>query len=357
MDVHIYFRQPMSVTPRNVISQLPAGNQLLLFHLVCHSPSPFFIYCYYRHAVMKMKSSDFFTEGRSASFGLPSSKTLKTTQSCIAKQSKPASVNKINCCKAQRLQDHTCNMASPLLRLPIEIRLRIYAALDEGFIGYNARMKTGAFLENYRRYKDSYINLVCRQIYNEAQPFLAAKGFQLYYLATMQNFISGMGIKKRQCLTRLKLVFAGGSPFRVLRYMRSCTSLKVLEIDAVLDPNEDYWIRRMAPFVRKNTAIKTSIENAIEAFVTMTATELVFGTPRYCTKDTGEEHFSREGYDVDKAETVLGLRTSLAHVRAEINGEPLPYGAFFDLDVLLLTVVSVSPSHTFVKSLLTYGAE
>jgi len=186
---------------------------------------------------------------------------------------------------------------------------------------------------------------------------LAAKGFQLYYLATMQNFISGMGIKKRQCLTRLKLVFAGGSPFRVLRYMRSCTSLKVLEIDAVLDPNEDYWIRRMAPFARKNTAIKTSIENAIEAFVTMTATELVLGTRRYCTKDTDEEHFSREDYDVDKAETVLELSTSLAHVRAEINGEPLPYEALFDLDVLLLTGVSVSPSHTFEKSLLTCGAE
>lgn len=113
----------------------------------------------------------------------------------------------------------------------------------------------------------------------------------------------------------------------------------------------------MAPFVRKNTAIKTSIENAIEAFVTMTATELVFGAPRYCTKDTDEEHFSREGYDVDKAETVLELRTSLAHVRAEINGEPLPYEALFDLDVLLLTGVSVSPSHTFEKSLLTCGAE
>ncbi len=55
-------------------------------------------------------------------------------------------------------------------------------------------MKIGAFLENYRRYKNNYINLVCCQIYNEAQPFLAANGFQLYYLATMQNFISGMGI-------------------------------------------------------------------------------------------------------------------------------------------------------------------
>jgi len=85
-------------------------------------------------------------------------------------------------------------MASPLLRLRIKIRLRIYAALDEGFIEYNARMKIGAFLENYRRYKNNYINLVCCQIYNEAQPFLAANGFQLYYLATMQNFISGMGI-------------------------------------------------------------------------------------------------------------------------------------------------------------------
>jgi len=54
---------------------------------------------------------------------------------------------------------------------------------------------------------------------------------------------------------------------------------------------------------------------------------------------------------------VLELRTSLAHVRAEINGEPLPYEALFDLDVLLLTGVSVSPSHTFEKSLLTCGAE
>ncbi len=125
----------------------------------------------------------------------------------------------------------------------------------------------------------------------------------------------------------------------------------------MLDPNEDYRIRRMVPFVRKNTAIKTGIYNAIEAFVTVTATELVFETPRYYNKDTGEEHFRREGYDVDKAETVLELRTALAHVRAEINGEPLPYEALFDLDVLPLTVVSVSPSHTFVKSLLTYGAE
>jgi len=118
---------------------------------------------------MKRKSSDFVTEGRSASFSLPFYNTLKTTQLCIAKQSKPTSVNKTNSRKAQRLQDRTLrSMASPLFRLPIEIRLRIYAEVDEDFIGYNAKMKTGAFLENYRRYKNNYINLVCRQIYNEA---------------------------------------------------------------------------------------------------------------------------------------------------------------------------------------------
>jgi len=103
---------------------------------------------------MKTKSSDFDREGRSASFGLPSSGTLKTAQSSIAKQSEAVSVNKIRSCKAQRVRDGTLrNMASPLLRLPIEIRLRIYAEVDESFIGYNARMRTGAFLENYRRFK------------------------------------------------------------------------------------------------------------------------------------------------------------------------------------------------------------
>jgi len=167
-------------------------------------------------------------------------------------------------------------------------------------------------------------------MYNEARPFLAAKGFQLYYLATMQSFITGMGIKKRQCLTRLKLVFAGGWPFRVLRYMRSCTSLKVLEIDDVLNLDEEYWIRRMPPSFRKNTTIKIGIENTIEAFVTTTATELAFGIPRYYNKDTDEQNLGCERYDVDKDKTVTALRTALARVRAEINGVPLPYEPFFD---------------------------
>lgn len=80
-----------------------------------------------------------------------------------------------------------------------------------------------------------------------------------------------MGNKRQQCLTRLRLVFTGGSPFRVLRYMRSYTSLKVREFDAVLDPNEAYFIRRLAPFVQKY---------ATEAFVKMRVTELVVGAPR-----------------------------------------------------------------------------
>lgn len=123
---------------------------------------------------MKRKSSDLLAEGRSASIGLPFSDTSQTTQSCIAKQSEPA----VNSCKAQRLRDRTLrNMASPLLRLPVEIRLRIYAAVDEGFIGENARMKTNFFLKKYRRYRNAYINLLCRQIYNGVRPFLAAKGF------------------------------------------------------------------------------------------------------------------------------------------------------------------------------------
>lgn len=234
---------------------------------------------------MKMESFASFTEGRFASFGLPSSKILKTTESCIAKQSKPASVNETNSRKAQRLQDRTLrNVTSPLLRLPCENRLRIYAALDEGLIGHNAKMKIGVFLENYGHYRDSYINPVGRQTYNEARPFLAVKGFQLYYLARMQNLASRTGIKKRHCLTRLKPVFTGGSPFRVLRYPRSCTSLKVLEIDVVLGPHADSRVYTVVPQVQRNTAIRTSIENVIEAFVTMTATEPAFATPRYCYK-------------------------------------------------------------------------
>lgn len=225
---------------------------------------------------MKRKSSDLLAEGRSASIGLPFSDTSQTTQSCIAKQSEPA----VNSCKAQRLRDRTVrNMASPLLRLPVELRLRIYAAVDEGFIEENTRMKTSFYLKKYRRYRNAYINLVCRQTYNEARRLLAAKDFQLYYLATMRDFISGMGIKKRQCLMRLRLVFAGGSPFRVLRYMRSCTSLKVLEIDAVLDLHADYGFDEKAPWVQTNTVIKAGMENAIEAFVSMTATELALQPP------------------------------------------------------------------------------
>jgi len=54
---------------------------------------------------------------------------------------------------------------------------------------------------------------------------------------------------------------------------------KVLEIDSVLDPHADYGFDEKAPWVQTNTVIKAGMENAIEAFVSMTATELALQPP------------------------------------------------------------------------------
>jgi len=122
----------------------------------------------------------------------------------------------------------------PFLKLPAEIRNRIYdlVFVSDDYIGANATL-TKAFYHEAAKYRNLAFASACRQIYQEsANIFYAKNGFEFFYIRPFLEFLEAIGVKRRMLLTKLKYNYSNGTPFVVLRYLKSCKNLAGLEISA-----------------------------------------------------------------------------------------------------------------------------
>lgn len=118
------------------------------------------------------------------------------------------------------------------LALPPEIRNMIYdlVFVSPTYIGTNG-MTTKYFLRDVVKWRNLDFAISCRQIYAEsANVFYAKNGFEFYYIRPFKEFMESIGIERRRLITKLNFNFLNGSPFIVLRYIRSCTSIQQLNI-------------------------------------------------------------------------------------------------------------------------------
>lgn len=133
----------------------------------------------------------------------------------------------------------------PFLKLPPEIRNRIYdlVFVKTQYIGANGTL-TKAFYRDAARYRHLAFASVCRQIYQEsANIFYAKNGFEFFYIRPFLEFLEAIGPERRKLLTKIKFNCSKGTPFIVLRYLKSCTNLQELEVSAriVMSSRKNSW--------------------------------------------------------------------------------------------------------------------
>ncbi|KAI9877625.1 MAG: hypothetical protein M1830_003274 [Pleopsidium flavum] len=133
----------------------------------------------------------------------------------------------------------------PFLKLPAEIRNRIYdlVFVSHEYIGANGTL-TKAFYHEAAKYRNLAFASACRQIYQEsANIFYAKNGFEFFYIRPFLEFLEAIGAKRRKLLTKLKYNYSSGTPFVVLRYLKSCTNLEELEVSArvVMTNRKNSW--------------------------------------------------------------------------------------------------------------------
>ena len=122
----------------------------------------------------------------------------------------------------------------PFLKLPPEIRNRVYdlVFVSDRYIGANGTL-TRAFYHDAAEHRHLAFASACRQIYQEsANIFYAKNGFEFFYIRPFLEFIEAIGVDRRKLLTKLKFNCSSGTPFIVLRYLKSCTNLQELEVSA-----------------------------------------------------------------------------------------------------------------------------
>lgn len=120
------------------------------------------------------------------------------------------------------------------LQLPPEIRNRIYdlVFVKPGYIGSEGTL-TKAFYHDAAEWRNLDFARSCRQVYNEsADIFYARNGFEFFYIRPFLEFIEAIGNKRRMLLTKIRFHHTKGTPFIVLRYLKSCKNLEELEIHA-----------------------------------------------------------------------------------------------------------------------------
>lgn len=133
----------------------------------------------------------------------------------------------------------------PFLRLPAEIRNRIYdlVFVSDEYIGANATL-TKAFYHDAAKYRNLAFASACRQIYQEsANIFYAKNGFEFFYIRPFLEFLEAIGLDRRMLLTKLKYNYSNGTPFVVLRYLKSCKNLEELDVSVriVMTSRKKSW--------------------------------------------------------------------------------------------------------------------
>lgn len=118
------------------------------------------------------------------------------------------------------------------LSLPPEIRNMVYELVfvSPANIGTNG-MTNSCFFQDVVRWRNLDFAMSCRQIYTESgNIFYARNGFEFYYIRPFKEFMESIGVQRRRLITKLNFNFLKGSPFCVLRYIRSCTNMQELNI-------------------------------------------------------------------------------------------------------------------------------
>ena len=177
------------------------------------------------------------------------------------------------------------------LSFPREIRDIIYGFIfvKPTFIGSDTK-----FTKPFYRDAISWRNLAfagsCRQIWNESlRVYLVKNGFEFFYIRPFLEFLEKIGIRGRRLLRRLRWHHHKRStPFIVLRYLRSCTALKTLNIFA-----------RVTVKGRKNFWWGVPLLNAKEFFLS-THNKIKFGTA---------EGFGK-GAEIDEEPPNFGAKTA-----------------------------------------------
>lgn len=134
------------------------------------------------------------------------------------------------------------------LSLPPEIRNTIYdlVFVSPDYIGTHG-MTNSLFFNDVDKWRNLNFAMSCRQVYTEsANVFYAKNGFEFYYIRPFKAFMEQIGVERRRLITKLNYNFLKGSPFIVLRYLRSCTNLQQLNISLrVLKSgreNQGWWL-------------------------------------------------------------------------------------------------------------------
>lgn len=120
------------------------------------------------------------------------------------------------------------------LDLPREIRHIIYELVfvSPKYIGSEGT-QTRSFKRDLYKWRHFAFARSCRLIYEESTYiFFSKNGFMFFFHRPALEFFENIGPARRAMLTKLKFTFNSTSPFLALRYVRSCTILKELEIVA-----------------------------------------------------------------------------------------------------------------------------
>lgn len=128
--------------------------------------------------------------------------------------------------------------------LPPEIRNMVYdlVFVSPEFIGTKGTTNS-SFFKDAVKWRNLNFAMSCRQIHDEsANVFYAKNGFEFYYIRPFKAFMESIGIEGRRLITKLNFNFLKGSPFLVLRYIRSCRNIQHLNISLrVIKPYCKGW--------------------------------------------------------------------------------------------------------------------
>lgn len=196
----------------------------------------------------------------------------------------------------------------PFLKFPPEIRNRVYEFLFVSpiYIGSEGA-STKSFYKDASRWRNLTFAKSCRQMYNESGDiFYAKNGFEFFYIRPFLEFMEAIGIQRRRILTKLKYHCSNGRPFIALRYVRSCTSLRELEVSA-----------RVVMKNKKNSWWSYPVENPLKVFLTASSDPIIIGSKQGFGKAiTTNEEPSKENVEKSRA----ALTRALEQVKKEASG-------------------------------------
>ena len=122
----------------------------------------------------------------------------------------------------------------PFMRLPPELRHMIYELIFvcPANIGSEGNL-TRSFWRHVKTWRNLSFARSCREIWSECgHLFLSRNRFEFYCIRSFLEFLEAIGNKGRQLLTKVRYFYSKGRPFIVLRYLRSLSNIRELEVYA-----------------------------------------------------------------------------------------------------------------------------